>query len=134
MDIKLPDDLEDQATADTSFSLKDIITFSQSLPSKRVKWARLSLLANRIKDEATENVENKEAELTVYYMKDYSVAVDRRDIIHYVKCDAEYKAAVTKLNEAKRNCTFIDKVQAAFKESTFDISNIIKREIFLNGG
>ena len=134
MDKKLPEDLEQQAEADTFFSLDKIITFSQSLPSKRVKWAKYSLLANHIKDVATEAAENKESELTVYYMKDYVGVVDRRDILHYVKCDKEYKAAITKLNAAKRMCVFVDKVQSAFKECTFDISNIIKREIFQNGG
>jgi hypothetical protein len=127
-------DLETQAETDLTWSLSSLTEFTVSLPSKRSQWLRRLIQAVKIKDACDEALSAKSATLTVYYMQEYAVAIDRRDIEHYVKTDKEYQACVSQLNDAKRQVYLCEKVLSSLEKASFDVGNVVKYEIFKAGG
>jgi hypothetical protein len=102
-------------------SLRD--KYSRILLSARTKMNELDLKRKRIR-----------AELYEYYIVDYNVKLDRRDIPTFIDGDTKYQAVLNEINKLDEKMEYIDSILKSLSDLNYTIPAGIKWAIFKAGG
>lgn len=131
---KTPEEhLMDEAREDLEFDQTNIERISLRIPLLQEKYARKLMSAKAVLKKAEFEFKKVEGERTEYYMTNYSLKIDRRDVGTYLFKDDEYIRAAKVFETRKLMVEYLQTILSALDRASWNVGNAIKIILWKNG-
>lgn len=125
--------IQKESADDLSFDLENADTSSLQLSRIRQKWCTYAVRAELSRKKSEQEKKQKYRTLHEFYMKEYNLKIDRRDVDSYIEGDLEYQRLEASEEYWKQCSKFVDGILQCLDKATWNISNAIKWHAFKAG-
>lgn len=130
---QLLQDLQDEYTADSTWTIKTIDESSSTIALKISKWHNKWFSFKREFDKLSLELDQTYVKKYVYYKKDFDIKLSATEIKEFISGDADYLNTKTKLKQAQAILEYIEKAIKNLDGVRWDIKNTIEWEKFKSG-
>lgn len=125
--------LMEEARADLEFDQTNIERISLKIPMLQEKYARKMMTAKALLKKEELEYKKLEAELTEYYMHNYSLKIDRRDVSTYLWRDDKWVNQNKLLETRKLMVEYLQTILSSLDRASWNIGNAVKIILWKNG-
>lgn len=126
--------IQKESAEDLAFDLESADLSSLRLSGLRQKWCTYVVRSELSRKKSEQEKKQKYRTLHEFYMKEYNLKIDRRDVDSYIEGDAEYQKLEASEEYWKQCSKFIDGILQALDKASYNHGNAIKWAIFKAGG
>lgn len=126
--------LQEESKTDLAFDLETADASSMAMASLRAKWCGYAVDVTFSQKRAEQKRKERYKTLHEYYLTEYPLKVDRRDIDSYIEGNEEYQKLEAAEEYWKQTSKYVDGILQALDSASYNIGNAVKWAIFKQGG